>query len=268
MMKRNMGVAWLGAVALVVATGCGGGGEDRSARPSRPSSDGSGGGEAAVPAAGGGATGTASVKGAVNFEGEAPKAKKIRMDADPFCQKAHSGGATSDEVSVNDNGTLQWVFVYVKSGASGDYAVPSDPVTIDQSGCTYSPHVLGIRAGQTLKILNSDETLHNIHALPKDNPQFNIAMPKYVKVKEKSFPNPEVMVPVKCDVHSWMATYIGVLDHPFFAVTGADGSFDISGLPAGTYTIEAWHEKFGAQTQEVTVADGEASEISFSFSAS
>lgn len=269
MMKRNKGLVWLGAVALLLASGCGGGGDEGSARPSRPSaSTPAGGGEEAAPAAGGGATGSASVKGSVTLEGAAPEAKKIRMDADPFCKKAHEDGAHSQEVVVNDNGTLRWVFVYVKSGLSGGYPAPTEPVTIDQRGCTYHPHVLGMQAGQPIKILNSDETLHNIHALPKNNPQFNIAMPKYVKEKEQTFPNPEVMVPIKCDVHSWMATYVGVVDNPFYAVTDKDGAFDLSGLPAGTYTIEAWHEKYGTQTQEVTVGDGETSEISFTFAAS
>ena len=184
--------------------------------------------------------GTAVVKGMVKFDGEAPKARKVRMDADPFCQKAHTSDVTSDEVVVNANGTLQHVFVYVKEGVGGGYAVPTDPIVLDQTGCTYAPHVQGMMASQTIKILNSDDTLHNIHALPKNNPQFNIAMPKYVKEKERTFETPEVMVAIKCDVHSWMATYVGVLDHPFFGVTGDDGSFDLSKLPAGSYTIEAW----------------------------
>ena len=267
-MKVTKGLAWVAAVTMVVAVGCGGGeGGGGAARPSRPAAQApsSDAGAGAVT----GATGTASVTGSVQFEGDAPVMAKIRMDADPFCQKAHSAQAvTSESVVLNSNGTLQHVFVYVKDGVSGSYPVPSEPVVLDQSGCTYHPHVLGMQAGQPLKILNNDETLHNLHALPKNNPQFNIAMPKYVKEKKKTFETAEVMVPIKCDVHSWMATYVGVLDHPFFSVTGDDGSFDISKLPAGTYTLEAWHEKYGTQTQQVTVGDGEAQEITFTFTAS
>jgi plastocyanin len=257
-------------MALLGFAGCGGGGE-RSSGASRPAA----GRPAAPPAAaapaapaGGAAMGSASVKGSVKFQGGAPQAARIRMDADPFCQKAHAGGgASSEEVVVNANGTLRYVFVYVKSGLSGSYPAPSEPVVIDQRGCTYHPHVLGMQAGQKIKILNSDDTLHNIHALPKNNAQFNIAMPKYVKEKEQTFTSPEVMVPIKCDVHSWMSTYVGVVNHPFFAVTDDDGSFSLGGLPAGTYTVEAWHEKYGTQTQQVTVADGQTSEISFTFAA-
>jgi hypothetical protein len=268
-MKRNKFLAFGGAVALMLTAACGGGGQDAGASRPKPSAPGAASGEggdaAATPAA---AAGSASVRGTVQFTGTAPAAAKIRMDADPFCAAAHSSGASSEEVVVNANGTLMNVFVWVKDGISGTYPAPAEPITLDQHGCTYHPHVSGMVAGQAIKILNSDDTLHNIHALPKNNPQFNIAMPKYVKEKEQTFPNAEVMVPIKCDVHSWMATYVGVSPHPFFAVTGDDGSFDISKLPAGTYTIEAWHEKYGTQTQEVTVGDGETSEITFTFQAS
>ena len=264
-MKATKGVAWAAGLAMLAAAGCSGGeGGGGAARPAPQPG-------ATAPATSGGeaATGTAAVKGMVKFEGEAPKAAKIRMDADPFCQKAHSGEAvTSEAVVVNDNGTLGWVFVYVKDGIQGSYPTPSEPVTLDQNGCTYLPHIFGMQAGQPIKILNSDDTLHNIHALPKNNRQFNIAMPKYVKEKERTFETTEVMVPIKCDVHSWMSTYVGVLDHPYFSVTGKDGAFDISKLPAGTYTLEAWHEKYGTQTQQVTVGDGETQEVSFTFTAS
>ena len=268
-MSGRQGMAFAGILAMFVASGCAGddtGGRETSrARPSTTAPSGA----TTAPVGGDAAMGTAVVKGMVQFEGEAPKRSKIRMDADPFCQKAHMQGATSEQVIVNANGTLQHVFVYIKDGMDGKtYAAPAEPVVLDQHGCIYEPHIQGMMAGQTLKILNSDDTLHNIHALPKNNPQFNIAMPKYLKEKEQTFPNVEVMVPIKCDVHSWMATYIGVLDHPFFSVTGEDGSFDLSKLPAGTYTVEAWHEKYGTQTQQVTVADGQTQEIAFTFKAS
>ncbi len=213
--------------------------------------------------------GTAAVMGSVQFDGEAPAGKKIRLDADPFCSKKHPEGATTEDVLVNDNGTLRNVFVYVKTGLEGNtYAAPDTPITLDQNGCRYEPHVQGMVAGQGIKVLNSDDTLHNINAQAKTNKPFNRAMPKYLKEIDETFTETEVMVRIKCDVHSWMNTYIGVVPHPFFAVTGKDGSFDLSELPAGTYTIEAWHEKYGTQTQEVTVGDGDSQEISFTFSAS
>ena len=213
--------------------------------------------------------GTATVKGSVQFDGEAPGGKKIRMDADPFCSKAHPDGASTEDVLVNEDGMLRNVFIYVKTGLEGKtYDAPDTPITLDQNGCRYEPHVQGMVAGQGVKILNSDDTLHNINAQAKNNKPFNRAMPKYLKEVDETFTDPEVMVRIKCDVHSWMATYVGVVPHPFFSVTGKDGSFDLSKLPAGTYTIEAWHEKYGTQTQEVTVADGDSQEISFTFSAS
>ncbi len=213
--------------------------------------------------------GTAAVTGSVQFEGEAPGGKKIRMDADPFCSKNHPDGATTEDVLVNDNGTLRNVFIYVKTGLEGNtYGAPDTPITLDQNGCRYEPHVQGMVAGQAIKVLNSDDTLHNINAQAKANKPFNRAMPKYLKEIDETFTETEVMVRIKCDVHSWMNTYIGVVPHPFFSVTGKDGSFDLSKLPAGTYTIEAWHEKYGTQTQEVTVGDGDSQEISFTFSAS
>jgi len=266
-MSLKKGIAFSAMLLLLLAAGCSGGDSGSSGRPTTAT-------PAPSPATGDAASGgdlmgTASVKGSVQFEGEAPGGKKIRMDADPFCTKQHPDGATTEEVVVNENGTLRNVFVYVKAGLEGRaYPVPTEPVTLDQNGCRYKPHIQGMMAGQAIKILNSDDTLHNIHAQPANNKAFNIAMPKYLKERDEAFDTPEVMVPIRCDVHSWMATYVGVVAHPFYSVSGADGTFDLSELPAGTYTIEAWHEKYGTQTEEVTVGDGESQEISFSFSAS
>lgn len=255
---------------LLLAVACGGGESGSTSRPSTATPSQAAGSGATTTADGGGdAMGTATVMGSVQFEGEAPGGKKIRMDADPFCAKRHPKGATTEDVLVNENGTLRNVFIYVKSGLEGKtYAVPDTPVTLDQNGCRYEPHVQGMMAGQAIKVLNSDDTLHNINAQAKVNKPFNRAMPKYLKEIDETFTEPEIMVRLKCDVHSWMATYVGVVANPFFAVTGKDGSFDLSELPAGTYTIEAWHEKYGTQTREVTVADGDSQEISFTFSAS
>jgi plastocyanin len=208
----------------------------------------------------------ASVTGKVTFDGQPPAAQNLKADADPTCKAMHPNGIADDSVIVNSNGTLKNVFVYVKEGVTGKHEAPKDAVKFDQEGCQYKPKVFGIQTGQTLEILNSDDTLHNVHALPKNSKEFNLGMPvKGMKLK-KSFSSPEVMVKIKCEVHPWMAAYAGVLDHPFFAVTGEDGSFQIKDLPAGNYVIEAWHEKYGTQTQNVTVADQDAA-VDFSFKA-
>jgi len=154
----------------------------------------------------------------------------------------------------------------VKSGLEGQtFPAASDNVELNQQGCRYTPHVMGIRVGQTLTITNSDPTLHNIHATPNANEEFNMGQPIQGMTFERTFETAEVMVPMKCDVHGWMNSYIGVLDHPYFAVTGPDGAFDLSALPPGDYVVEAWHESLGTQTQNVTVATGQTAEVSFTF---
>ena len=139
---------------------------------------------------------------------------------------------------------------------------------LDQKGCHYSPHVLGIQVGQPLQVLNSDSTLHNVHALPKANSEFNAGQPIQGMKTTHTFSTKEVMIPFKCDVHGWMNAWVGVLDHPYYAVTGADGTFSLKGLPPGTYTIEAWHEKLGTQTQMVTLGAKDNKDVAFTFKAS
>jgi plastocyanin len=158
------------------------------------------------------------------------------------------------------------VFVYVKDGL-GDrvFPVPATPVVLDQKSCRYVPHVMGIQVGQTLDILSSDNTLHNVHAMPERNREFNQAHQLAGIKHTHVFSTKEVMIPFKCDVHKWMNAYIGVLDHPFYAVTGANGTFELKGLPPGMYTIEAWHEKLGTQTQTVTVGEKQTSDVAFTF---
>jgi plastocyanin len=208
-------------------------------------------------------TTAASLKGSIKLEGTPPAAQTINRRSDPYCEQ--QGQASTQNFVVSDGG-LQNVFVYVKDGL-GDlkFPVPSTPVTLDQRGCTYLPRVFGIQAGQPLEILNSDETLHNIHALPMNNREFNRGQAlkglKYTHV----FTTPEVMLPFKCDVHNWMNAWVGVLNHPFYSVSGQGGTFDIKNLPPGAYTIEAWHEKLGTQTQMVTVGPKETKELSFTF---
>jgi hypothetical protein len=215
---------------------------------------------AAAPAAGG-----ATVTGKVNFDGTAPAMPQIKMDADAFCKSEHKEPVYEQEVVVNPNKTLEWVLVYVKEGVTGTYPVPTEAITLDQHGCQYRPHVFGIQAGQPLKVLNSDGTLHNIHALPKKNAEFNIGQPFKGMETVKKFESTEVPIRFKCDVHKWMGAYTGVFNHPFFAVTNDQGAFEIKNLPPGNYVIEAWHEKYGTQTQNVTITGAEPKTVDFNF---
>lgn len=210
-------------------------------------------------------TGGATIKGTVRLLGSPPKPAPIAMSADPVCQQQHSTPVTSEEVVVNGQGGLKNVFVYVKDGIKGSTPAPTTPVTLDQSGCWYKPHIFGIQVGQPLSIVNSDATLHNINAKPTANQPFNVAQPVKGMKTTKTFTKPEVMVKFKCNVHPWMNAYVGVVDHPFFNVSDDQGGFTLAGLPAGTYTVEAWHEKFGTQTQSVTLADGETKSIELTF---
>lgn len=217
------------------------------------------------PAAGGLTAGT--ITGRVNFKGTKPVPAKIQMNADRKCVKILAGRETfSEQVIVNGNNTLKNVFVYVKGGLpKREHAAPSSPVKLDQVGCRYTPHVLGVMVGQPIEIDNSDETLHNVHALPKNSRPFNLPFPRKGLKRTQSFSAPEVMVKVRCDVHNWMSAYIGVLDHPYFAVTDDQGRFSIPGLPAGKYDIEAWHEKYGASTLKVTVDATGSATADFTF---
>ncbi len=251
---------WVTTFGLALAASlvaCGGG--SKSAEPSVP---------AGTPAASKVDTSTAGdVKGMAMLEGTAPKNEPIRMNADPVCVKANTSPQFQATYSVSD-GHLANVFVYVKDGLGNYiYDTPTEPAKIDQHDCRYHPHVFGIRVGQPLEILNSDPTLHNIHALPKNNQEFNTGQPIQGMKTTHTFTAKEVMVPFKCDVHGWMNAYIGVLDHPYFATTDKDGKFELKSLPPGTYTIEAWHEKLGAMTQSVTLGQKETKEVNFTFKA-
>ena len=255
-----------GLLAVLMMVGCSGGGDSDSGS--------SGGGQASTasksePAASAVDMATAAtITGSVAFEGTAPEMAVIDMAAEGVCHEHGQSNPIKEEtVVVNSNGTLRNVFVYVKDGL-GDtkWPVPSEPVVLDQVGCTYIPHVFGIMAKQPLLIKNSDEgVLHNIHSLSKSGNSFNFGMPRVME-STKKFKKPETMVRIKCDVHGWMNSYAGVLDHPFYAVSGDDGSFSLPPLPPGDYTIEAWHEEYGTQTQQITVGAKETKELSFSYS--
>jgi plastocyanin len=205
------------------------------------------------------------ITGRVTFAGTAPALPALRMDSDPNCAQ-QGATAPGESVVLGADGALQNVFVYVKDGlGSLRFPVPSTAVVLDQKGCRYVPHVLGAQVGQRVEIVNSDPTLHNIHAVPMSNREFNTGQPIPGMKHTHQFTAREVMVPFKCDVHPWMRAYIGVLDHPFFAVTSANGSFELKGLPPGTYTVEAWHETLGSQTQMVTIGAKETGTAEFSF---
>jgi len=211
--------------------------------------------------------GSAAIKGSVKFQGKVPALQPIQMTADPACAAKHKTPVKPEVLVLGPDNALANVLVRVRSGLPAkSFTPPASPAVFDQNGCVYKPHVLGIMAGQKLKVLNSDGLLHNVHALPKVNKEFNLAMPATLKEKEHVFDKPEDPFRIKCDVHPWMGAYIAVIEHPFFAVTGTDGTFTISGLPAGTYEIEAWHEKLGTKKESVTVKDGETKTISFAFS--
>ena len=211
-----------------------------------------------------------SVTGTVTYDGKVPNLKALAMDADPACKAKHSGAVPSEMLVLGKSGnTMGNILVRVTSGlpAGKTYPPPKDPVVMDQNGCIYKPHVFAIQQGQTLKALNSDGVLHNVHALPKVNAQFNMAMPPNRKEAEHKFDKKEDPFPIKCDVHPWMTAYTVVTDNPFFAVTKEDGKFEIKDLPAGNYEIEAWHEKLGKKTEKVTVGDADAKTVDFKFTA-
>jgi plastocyanin len=206
-----------------------------------------------------------TLSGRVLFDGPPPQNPPIKMSADPVCIRANPNGAVFETFAVHDGG-LDNVFVYVKDGLGNYYfETPTEPVKLDQQGCKYSPHVFGIRVGQPLEIVNSDSTLHNVHAVPVANQEFNFPQQIQGMKNQKTFATREVMVPFKCDVHGWMSAYMGVLDHPYFAVTAGGGRFELKNLPAGTYTLEAWHERLGPQIQKVTLGEKETKDISFTF---
>ncbi len=227
---------------------------------------------AAPPAASAGRTVDASTAGAitgkVTFTGDRPAIDRLRMTSDPNCVTAAGPNPQSDAVLISADGALRNAFVHVKSGLDPAYTFPAPAakVKLDQQGCRYTPRVLGLRTGQTVEIINSDHTLHNVHALPMANREFNYGLKLDERIS-RTFSVPEVMVRFKCDVHHWMAAWIGVVSHPYFAVTGEDGSFSLPGLPPGTYVVEAWHEKFGTRTATVTVTTSATASTTFAFSA-
>jgi plastocyanin len=212
-----------------------------------------------------GSAAASGIRGTVRFEGPVPKAKPISMAADPSCAKQHSGLVPTSEVVADSKGGLQNVLIFISDGF-GDrtFDPPKEPAVITQKGCLYQPRVLAVQANQPIEVVNDDPTAHNIHPTPTNNREWNKAELPGAKVEE-AFAREEIAIPVKCNIHPWMRGYIAVLKNPYFAVSKADGTFDLPQLPPGTYTIKAWHEKLGTSTQTITVGANQTKDISFVF---
>jgi plastocyanin len=208
-----------------------------------------------------------TITGSVTFDGKAPALKPLSMDADPVCAKKHSAPVPNEMLALGSGNTMGNILVWVSKGlpAGKTWPVPKTPVVLDQNGCVYKPHVMGIMVGQTYRILNSDGVLHNIHTLPKVNAAFNKGMPPTLKEATTVFAKPEDVFHIKCDVHPWMSAYIAVFTHPFFSATATDGKFTIAGLDPGTYEVTAWHERLGTQTASVTVGASDTKTQNFKF---
>ena len=209
----------------------------------------------------------ATIRGRIVFKGAKPPRQVISMDAEAGCQEAHRGHPAYDEpVIAGKGGGLANAFVYIQSGLEGKTFEPSkDPVKLDQHGCMFEPHVIGIRAAQPLDVTNSDAVSHNIHPMPQNNREWNEQQGPHSGPAEHKFARREVMIPVKCNVHNWMHAYIGVMEHPYFTVTSADGSFEWPNVPPGDYTIAVWHEKLGEQTKQIHVDASAHSEVDFTY---
>jgi plastocyanin len=208
---------------------------------------------------------TGTVAGIVRFTGTMPERELIRMTQDRNCVEAAGPNPQSEAVLADGDGVRN-VFVHIKDGLDPAFTfdAPSAPVVLDQKGCIYRPRVLGICVGQALEVVNTDPTFHNVHALPMINQEFNTGQRQNDRYSTV-FTTPEVMVRFKCDAHGWMAAWVGVTTHPYFSVSGDGGRFDIPQLPAGTYTLEAWHERLGTQTATVTIAQGQTATADFTF---
>lgn len=260
------------AVALLGHVGCDSG-KPASPGEAKPSASGDAAPSTATPS---GSTGQSAqpvppdhygdrvIEGIVKLGSALPPARPLQLTADPVCARLHGGKPVFPQGrDVGAEGLLPHVFVYIKRGLDGRYTPPAEPVVLDQRSCIYVPHVFGILCGQTLEIRNGDPTAHNVHALARKNEAFNIAQANQGAKATKVFNRPEVMLKIKCDVHSWMEAYAGVLAHPFFAVTAEDGAFRIPRLPPGQYTVEAWHELFGTLSQDVDLSATAGAKLEF-----
>jgi hypothetical protein len=211
----------------------------------------------------------ATITGSVKLDGAPPKAARLKTDSDPFCAKTHaSSPLSSEEVVTGNGGALANVVVYVKAGLENrSFPTPTETIELNQSGCQYKPHVIALMVNQPISIVNSDQTTHNIHPTPSNNRDWNKSQGPGAEKITDSFAREEIAIPVKCNVHGWMKSYIAVLKNPYFKVTSADGTFELKNLPPGDYTIAAWQEKYGATEQKVTVGAKETKKLDFIFKA-
>jgi hypothetical protein len=244
------------AATLIIAA-CGGADQSKSSEATSP--------KAAPGATKVDASTAGTISGKVIAEGTLPENPVIKTSSDSAC----GSGELRGESYVVDNGGLKNVFVYIKDGLGNKYIfdTPTEPVKLDQKGCHYIPHVVGVRTTQPLEISNSDATLHNVPGMPQQNAEFNQGQPVQGVKNTVTFAKPEVLIPFKCDVHAWMNAYVGVVDHPYFAVTGDGGKFELRGVPPGTYSVEAVHEKLGRVSMPVTLGNKDSKELTFTFKA-
>jgi len=213
----------------------------------------------------GGKTGLGLIKGHVRLNGKLPGNPVIRMGMDPMCATLNAGRRPVQEtVAAAADGSLGNVFVSLQ-GSFPATPVPTQPVTIDQRACLYVPRVIGARVGQTLQVRNSDNVLHNVHSFSARGNSFNVSQPKAGMVQQFTLTGEETMLRIACDVHRWMITYVGILTHPYFATTGVAGNYEIANVPAGSYTIQSWHEKYGVKSEKVIVRSGAATTVDFGY---
>jgi Carboxypeptidase regulatory-like domain len=254
--KNPVAYVAMAAVLGIIAAGCSSNSKSSNSSISEPAPTAS-----VNPATAG------TITGRVRLDGTRPKLRPIDMSAEPYCEKVHPTPVMPPEVVVGKDGALANVVIYVKGGELERYRfpTPTQPVELDQRGCMYEPHVVALMTNQPLEVKNDDQTTHNVHALPNENPEWNESQPIGAAPIEQRFAIPELAIPLRCNVHPWMTAYVFVFPDPYFAVTRNDGHFEIKNLPPGTYTVEAWQEKYGIEDQRVTVAPKQSTELSFAF---
>jgi len=196
---------------------------------------------------------TGAIQVDVRFDGTVPPMQELRMSSFAECAAQHPTPVLAGDMLVQD-GKVENAFVYIESGLGERvFAVPSEPVIIDQKGCLYVPHVAGAQVGQPIEFRNSDAMLHNVHGSPKQSSAWNVALPRQGAERTITVDHPEVMISVKCDLHPWMQGWLGVLDHPYFGVSAPDGRVTLKNVPAGDYMVGVWHERFGTRETKATV---------------